>query len=352
MLPAAFEYHRPESLDEALALLSTHGDEGKVLAGGQSLIPLMKLRFAAPGHLIDINRIPGLDGLEEADGQLRIGALTRHATLEHSDLLKQRYPVMAAGRADDLRPHRPEPRHDRRVARPRRPRRRLGLGDARDGRHGRREVGERGARDPDRRVPAGHVHDLPGTRRDRHRDPRPAAGREERRRLPEDGTQGRRLRHGRGGRPPRAVERHDRPRRHRAHGGRLQEHPGHRGRAVARRRRADRRRRSPRPAGWPRRPPIPSPTSEAPRSTSGTSSTSSSVAAWPGPSSRPAACRGCIRTPWTSRSSSTGRTTRRTSSPASCSSTSSGRPSGSPERTSGATPRRAARARCCSTAPR
>ncbi len=95
MLPAAFEYHRPETLDEALSLLNDHGDEGKVLAGGQSLIPLMKLRFAAPGHLIDINRIPGLDGVQEADGQLRVGALTRHATLEHSDLLKQRYPVMA-----------------------------------------------------------------------------------------------------------------------------------------------------------------------------------------------------------------------------------------------------------------
>jgi carbon-monoxide dehydrogenase medium subunit len=95
MLPAAFEYHRPETLDEALSLLNDHGDEGKVLAGGQSLIPLMKLRFAAPEHLIDINRVPGLDGVQEADGQLRIGALTRHATLEHSDLLKQRYPVMA-----------------------------------------------------------------------------------------------------------------------------------------------------------------------------------------------------------------------------------------------------------------
>jgi carbon-monoxide dehydrogenase medium subunit len=95
MLPAAFEYHRPETLDEALSLLDQHGDEGKVLAGGQSLIPLMKLRFAAPGHLVDINRVPGLDGLQEADGQLRVGALTRHASLEHSDLLKQRYPVMA-----------------------------------------------------------------------------------------------------------------------------------------------------------------------------------------------------------------------------------------------------------------
>jgi aerobic carbon-monoxide dehydrogenase medium subunit len=95
MLPAAFEYHRPASLEDALALLSEHADDGKILAGGQSLIPLMKLRFAGPEHLIDINRVPGLDGLHEAEGQLRIGAMTRHATLEHSDLLKSRYPVMA-----------------------------------------------------------------------------------------------------------------------------------------------------------------------------------------------------------------------------------------------------------------
>ena len=59
MLPSAFEYHRPSTLDEALALLTEHGEDAKVLAGGQSLIPLMKLRFAAPGHLIDVNRIAG-----------------------------------------------------------------------------------------------------------------------------------------------------------------------------------------------------------------------------------------------------------------------------------------------------
>jgi carbon-monoxide dehydrogenase medium subunit len=96
MLPASFQYQRPSTLDEALALLAEHGEDGKVLAGGQSLIPLMKLRFAAPEHLVDINRIPGLDGLSEEDGVLRIGALVRNATLERSDLLKSRYPVMAA----------------------------------------------------------------------------------------------------------------------------------------------------------------------------------------------------------------------------------------------------------------
>ncbi len=62
MLPAAFEYHRPETLEEALQLLAEHGEDAKVLAGGQSLIPLMKLRFAEPKRLIDVNRIGGLDG--------------------------------------------------------------------------------------------------------------------------------------------------------------------------------------------------------------------------------------------------------------------------------------------------
>ena len=95
MLPAAFEYHRPSTLDQALDLLAGTED-AKVLAGGQSLIPLMKLRFATPAHLVDVNRIDGLAGIEESDGWLRIGALTRHHTLEGSDVLKARYPTMAA----------------------------------------------------------------------------------------------------------------------------------------------------------------------------------------------------------------------------------------------------------------
>ena len=95
MLPSRFEYHRPESLEGALQLLAEHGDEAKVLAGGQSLIPVMKLRLAAPTHLIDIGRL-GMDSIAEADGHLAIGALARHRDLERSDLLKARYPVMAA----------------------------------------------------------------------------------------------------------------------------------------------------------------------------------------------------------------------------------------------------------------
>ena len=95
MLPAPFEYHAPRSVDEALDLLDQFGDEGKVLAGGQSLIPLLKLRFASPGHLVDINKIKDLDFIEERDGTLRIGPLFRHKAAERSSLLASRYHVMA-----------------------------------------------------------------------------------------------------------------------------------------------------------------------------------------------------------------------------------------------------------------
>jgi carbon-monoxide dehydrogenase medium subunit len=95
MLPSRFEYHRPDSLEEALQLLTEHGDEAKVLAGGQSLIPVMKLRLAAPAHVVDIGRL-GLDAIAESGDRLAIGALARHRDLERSDLLKARYPLMAA----------------------------------------------------------------------------------------------------------------------------------------------------------------------------------------------------------------------------------------------------------------
>jgi carbon-monoxide dehydrogenase medium subunit len=95
MLPSRFEYQRPATLDEALGLLATLGEDAKVLAGGQSLIPMMKLRFASPGHLFDVNRIAGLDGIEERDGSLRIGALVRHNALAASDVIGARYPTIA-----------------------------------------------------------------------------------------------------------------------------------------------------------------------------------------------------------------------------------------------------------------
>jgi carbon-monoxide dehydrogenase medium subunit len=96
MYPAPFEYLAPTTLDEALALLQEHGDDAKILAGGQSLIPLMKLRFAAPTALIDINGISELDRLEEDGGTLRIGTLVRHKTTERSELLRERYGTIGA----------------------------------------------------------------------------------------------------------------------------------------------------------------------------------------------------------------------------------------------------------------
>src|SRR5256712_11256346 len=95
MLPAAFEYASPGTLDDALALLDQHADDGKVLAGGQSLIPLLKLRLASPAFLVDINRLPDLDVLEERVGALGVGALARHKTAERSSLLANRYAVLA-----------------------------------------------------------------------------------------------------------------------------------------------------------------------------------------------------------------------------------------------------------------
>jgi carbon-monoxide dehydrogenase medium subunit len=92
--PASFEYFAPATLDEALSILDEQGDEAKVLAGGQSLVPLMKLRFASPGSIVDINHIPGLDQIAEAPGGLRIGALVRHAACERSELLGGRYRLL------------------------------------------------------------------------------------------------------------------------------------------------------------------------------------------------------------------------------------------------------------------
>jgi carbon-monoxide dehydrogenase medium subunit len=94
MYPASFDYFAPTTLDEALALLEEYGEDAKVLAGGQSLIPLMKLRFASPRALVDINGVSELGELEEQDGSLRIGALVRHKACERSELLRGRWATM------------------------------------------------------------------------------------------------------------------------------------------------------------------------------------------------------------------------------------------------------------------
>jgi aerobic carbon-monoxide dehydrogenase medium subunit len=95
MIPPSFEYHAPTTVEEAAALLQQLGPEAKVLSGGMSLIPLMRLRLAVPRHLVDINRIAGLAEIKEADGFLTIGGLTREAELEGSDLVRARYPILA-----------------------------------------------------------------------------------------------------------------------------------------------------------------------------------------------------------------------------------------------------------------
>jgi carbon-monoxide dehydrogenase medium subunit len=94
MIPPSFEYARPATISDAIALLQKHGDDAKVLSGGQSLIPMMKLRLARPAWVIDINAIPGLAGIKEEDGYLKIGGLAREADIEASDLIRTKYPII------------------------------------------------------------------------------------------------------------------------------------------------------------------------------------------------------------------------------------------------------------------
>ena len=95
MKPASFAYHRPTSLDDALALLARYGSEGRVLAGGQSLVPALNMRLATPAALIDINRLPGLDGIVVKGDMVVIGALARHDAVEHSALVARHAPLIA-----------------------------------------------------------------------------------------------------------------------------------------------------------------------------------------------------------------------------------------------------------------
>jgi carbon-monoxide dehydrogenase medium subunit len=94
MIPPAFEYLRPNTIPEAITLLRQHGEDAKILSGGQSLIPMMKLRLARPSYLIDINRISGLSYIKEEGGFLKIGGLTREAELEASPLIHSKYPIL------------------------------------------------------------------------------------------------------------------------------------------------------------------------------------------------------------------------------------------------------------------
>ena len=94
MIPPTFDYLQPKTIPEAIALLQQYGDDAKILSGGQSLIPMMKLRIARPAYLIDINRIAGMSYVKEEDGHLKIGGLTREAELESSPLVRSKYPII------------------------------------------------------------------------------------------------------------------------------------------------------------------------------------------------------------------------------------------------------------------
>ena len=195
-IPRVSEYFAPTSLDEALSTLGRLGEDGRVLAGGQSLIPVMKLRFAMPGALVDINRIPGPGQVGEeggaADRRARPAQDVRAVRSAARPL-----PAPRRRRAADLRPDRAQPRHGLRLARARRPAGRLGLRDARGA--GRRSSrgstsGERD--DPDRRAdPGGPVHDVAGEPGEMITEVRvPDPGRPRERHLSQAGAQGRRLR--------------------------------------------------------------------------------------------------------------------------------------------------------------
>ncbi len=94
MIPPSFDYHCPTSVSEAVALLSKFGGEAKILAGGHSLLPMMKLRFAEPANLIDINKIPELRGIKEEGGLIKIGAMTTENQILFSDLLQKKIPLL------------------------------------------------------------------------------------------------------------------------------------------------------------------------------------------------------------------------------------------------------------------
>ena len=94
MKPPAFDYAAPKTVDEAVALLTSHEGDAKILAGGQSLMPLLNMRLARPGLLVDIARVDGLDTIREVDGSLMIGAMTRQRAVEHSELVRSRFPLL------------------------------------------------------------------------------------------------------------------------------------------------------------------------------------------------------------------------------------------------------------------
>ena len=121
MIPAKFDYVRPGSLDEAVTALAGGGDDAKVIAGGQSLLPLLRLRLAYPELLVDVGGLAELRGVTDAGDALVIGARTTHYQLVHDPLVAEHCGLLGAGRRHGSRPCGPSPRHAGRRARARRP---------------------------------------------------------------------------------------------------------------------------------------------------------------------------------------------------------------------------------------
>ncbi|HEY9228994.1 MAG TPA: FAD binding domain-containing protein, partial [Gemmatimonadaceae bacterium] len=95
MYPASFDYTAPTTIDETLALLAHYGDEAKLLAGGHSLLPLLKLRFSTPSHVVDLRRIPGLAGVRRDGNAIVVGAMTTHATVASSPIINASLPILS-----------------------------------------------------------------------------------------------------------------------------------------------------------------------------------------------------------------------------------------------------------------
>src|SRR3972149_1660885 len=129
MKPAKFDYHAPTTVGQALELLGRYGGDAKVLAGGQSLMPLLNFRLSRPAALVDLNRIPSLAYIREEKGRVSFGAMTRQRTVEFSPVVKERGALPRGGGAAGARPPAdPHPRHHRRLDRARRPLRRVSGG--------------------------------------------------------------------------------------------------------------------------------------------------------------------------------------------------------------------------------
>ena len=143
MIPGSFDYHAPDSLAEAIQLLGRYGADAKVLSGGQSLLPLLKLRLGSAGHLVDIGRIPDLEYIREDGGFLKIGGRTRESALEESALIRTKYPILFETAAVIADPIGAQPGDRRRQPRARRSRQRPSGDDARAGRRGRRDRARR-----------------------------------------------------------------------------------------------------------------------------------------------------------------------------------------------------------------